>query len=224
MACIIARGSSFCVRWRASRGARQYCCTFGSYTKALAAKLLAETHDHRLSNTEVYLAVDPDRGGLLGRRTTPLLRDWIEQWLQQKIDVAASTHAEYARLLRRSVAVDLGHIRIGDLSRDLHLNPWKARLAQRLKPATVRKHWTVLHQLIRGAIAHYRVDNPLARPLGRRDNGLPRLVKYRARFLTPQEADILVRHCSPECRGVVQAALGTGMRLGELLGLYLGVS
>lgn len=47
-------------------------------------------------------------------------------------------------------------------------------------------------------------------------------MQYRARFLTPDEADILVRHCSLECRGVVQAALGTGMRLGELLGLYAG--
>jgi integrase len=47
-------------------------------------------------------------------------------------------------------------------------------------------------------------------------------VKYRAQFLTPDEAAILVRHCALECRDVVQAALGTGMRLGELLGLFAG--
>jgi integrase len=222
MACIIARGRSFCVRWRAGRGAKQYCCTFASYGKALAAKLLAEAHDHRLSSTEVYLAVDPDRLGSSGRRATPPLRDWIEQWLRLKIDVAPRTHTEYARILRRSVAPQLGHVHVGDLSRDLHLNPWKAQLAQRLKPATVRKHWTVLHQVMRDAVPRYRPDNPLARPPGQRGNGLPRLIKYRARFLTPQEAEILVRHCPPECRGVVQAALGTGMRLGELLGLYAG--
>jgi len=221
MASIVTRGNSFCVRWRAGRGGKQNCCTFYTRVKALAAQALADAHDHRISRDDVYLAVDPDRLGPARRRATPLLRDWIEQWLRLKIDVAPRTHAEYARILR-SVAVELGHLHVGDLSRDLHLNPWKAQLAQRLKPASVRKHWTVLHQVMRDAIPRYRPDNPLARPAGQRGNGLPRLVKYHARFLTPDEADILVRHCSPECRGVVQAALGTGMRLGELLGLYAG--
>ncbi|MET8147123.1 hypothetical protein ACIBSW_12215 [Actinoplanes sp. NPDC049668] len=86
----------------------------------------------------------------------------------------------------------------------------------------MRKHWTVLHQVMRDAVPRYRPDNHLARPPGHLGNGLPRLAKYRARFLAPDEADILVRHCSPECRGVVQAALGTGIRLGELLGLPAG--
>ena len=222
MASIITRGHSFCVRWRAGRGGRQHCCTFHTRQKAVATKLLAEAHDHRIGSYDVYLAVDPDRLGPSRRRATPLLRDWIEQWLRLKIDVAASTHAEYARILRRSVAAELGHLHVGDLSRDLHLNPWKAKLAQRLKPATVRKHWTVLHQVMRDAVPRYRPDNPLARPPGHRGNGLPRLAKYRARFLTPQEAAILVQSCLPECRAVVQAALGTGMRLGELLGLHAG--
>jgi len=222
MASIVTRGNSFCVRWRAGRGGKQHRCTFHTRVKATAAQALADAHDHRISSDDVYLAVDPDRLGPSRRQATPLLRDWIEQWLRLKIDVTPRTHAEYAQILRRSVAVELGHLHVGDLSRDLHLNPWKAKLAQRLKPASVRKHWTVLHQVIRDAIPRYRPDNPLARPAGHRGNGLPRLVKYHARFLTPDEADILVRHCSPECRGVVQAALGTGMRLGELLGLYAG--
>lgn len=221
MASIITRGTSYCVRWRAGRGGRQHCCTFGTRKHAVAAKLLAEAHGHRIGSNDVYLAVDPDRL-VPSRRSTPLLRDWIEHWLRLKIDVAASTHAEYARMLRRSVAAELGHVHVGDLSRDLHLNPWKAKLAQRLKPSTVRKYWSVLHQVMRDAVPRYRPDNPLARPAGHRGNGLPRLVKYRARFLLPDEAAILVRHCAPECRGVVQAALGTGMRLGELLGLFAG--
>jgi hypothetical protein len=151
MASIIIRGKSYCVRWRAGRGGRQHCCTFHTRTKATAAKLLAEAHDHRIGSDDVYLAVDPDRLRP-SRGSTPLLRDWIEQWLRLKIDVAASTHAEYARMLRRSVAAELGHLHVGDLSRDLHLNPWKAKLAQRLKPATVRKYWAVLHQVMRDAV------------------------------------------------------------------------
>jgi integrase len=222
MASIIARGRSYCVRWRVGRGAAHCCCTFDSHAKALAAKLLAEAHHHRLGSHDVYLAVDPDRLRPARRRATPPLRDWVEQWLRLKIDVASSTHAEYSRILRRSVVPAMGHVHVDDLSRDLHLNPWKAQLAQRLKPATVRKQWAVLHQVMRDAVPRYRLDNPLARPPGHRGNGLPRLLQFRARFLTPQEAETLVRHCPPECRGLVQAALGTGMRLGELLGLYAG--
>ena len=119
MASIIARGNSFCVRWRAGRGGRQHCCTFATKAKAVAAMLLAEAHDHRIGSDDVYLAVDPHRLGPSRRRATPLLRDWIEDWLRSKIDVAASTHAEYARLLRHWVTAELGHVRVGDLSRAL---------------------------------------------------------------------------------------------------------
>jgi hypothetical protein len=51
-----------------------------------------------------------------------LLRGWIEQWLALKIDVSPTTHLEYARLLRHRVVRDLGDLRVGDITRDEHMD------------------------------------------------------------------------------------------------------
>ena len=57
-----------------------------------------------------------------------------------QIDVAATTHAEYARILRGRVAAQLGDLQIAEISRFEHLDPWKAVLSRELMPAGVRKH------------------------------------------------------------------------------------
>jgi integrase len=114
---------------------------------------------------------------------------------------------------------DLGDLLVDQICRFDHLDPWKASLPKDLAAASVHKHWAVLSMVMRDAVPHYRLDNPLDRPLGRRDNGLPRLMPYRACFLTTEEGRILLNACPEQIRSLIQAALGTGMRLGELLGL-----
>lgn len=168
-----ARGDSFCVRWCSGSG-RQQCCTFHgpSNLKAVAAKQFVEALGATVSSAQVYAAIDPAASQAAPRPPTPLLRDWIEQWLAVKVDVAASTHAEYAWLLRGRVAAELGHLPIADITRHEHIDPWKARLARQMTPAGVHKHWTVLHQVMRDAVPHLRSDNPLQRPDGRHGNGL----------------------------------------------------
>jgi len=225
MASIELRKTSFCVRWQAGRAGRRQCCTFRgpSMDTALAAKMLAESRHHRITSSEVYAALEP---GLVMQppppSATPTLRDWIERWLAIKIDVAASTHAEYSRLLKHRVTSDLGYLLVDHIGRFEHLDPWKANLSKDLSAASVHKHWAVLSMVMRDAVPHYRPDNPLERPQGHRGNGLPRLTPYRACFLTTEEARILLAACPEQFRGLIQAALGTGMRLGELLGLHVG--
>jgi integrase len=226
MASIGLRKTSFCVRWQAGRAGRRQCCTFRgpSMDRALAAKQLAESRRHRITSSEVYAALDPKRAipPPPPGPTTRNLRDWVEHWLSIKIDVAGSTHAEYARLLRHRVISDLGHLGVDQISRFEHLDPWKARLSKDLAAASVHKHWVVLSMVMRDAVPHLRPDNPLERPQGHRGNGLPRLTPYRAYFLTTEEAQILIDACPDQVRGLIQTALGTGMRLGELLGLHVG--
>lgn len=169
----------------------------------------------------MYAAIDPDSPKAV-RVASPLLRDWIERWIALKIDVSPGTHDEYTRLLRRRVAHDLGHLRVADITRHEHLDPWKAALAQQLRPASVRKHWTVLSQVLRDAVPLYRPDNPLRRPDGQRSNGLPRITPWQACILDRVQAGILLGCCQEPIRPLVLAALGTGMRMGELLGLRAG--
>ncbi|MET3421017.1 integrase [Actinoplanes tereljensis] len=190
---------------------------------ALAAKLLAESRHHRITGSEVKAALDPKM--IIAPplpSMTPTLRDWVERWLALKIDVAASTHAEYTRLLHHRVIGDLGGLYVDQISRFDHLDPWKASLSKDLAAASVHKYWAVLCMVMRDVVPHYRPDNPLDRPPGQRGNGLPKLTPYRAYFLTTEEAQILLDACPEQVRPLIQAALGTGMRLGELLGLRVG--
>jgi integrase len=151
-----------------------------------------------------------------------LLRDWIERWLTSKADVAATTYAEYARILHGRVTAELGHLPVARISRYEHLDPWKAELARTMMPAGVRKHWTVLNQVMHDAVPHLRADNPMRRPPGRRGNGLPRVAPHHACVLEPTQAGILLANCPAPLHDVVAALLGTGLRLGELLGLRVG--
>jgi len=224
MASIVQRETSFCVRWQAGRAGRRQCCTFRgpSADTALAAKQLAESRRHRITSSEVYATLDPKHVTPPPVSGSQNLRDWVERWLTVKIDVAASTHAEYARLLRHHVISDLGDLHVDQISRFDHLDPWKAGLSRKLSAATVHKHWAVLSMVMRDAVPYLRPDNPLERPQGHRGNGLPRLTPYQACFLTTEEAQILLTACPDQVHGLIQAALGTGMRLGELLGLRVG--
>lgn len=221
MAYMTRRGNSFNIRWR--KAGQHQCCTFRgpSNVKAIAAKHYVESRRHLVTAAEVYATFDPD-STKAAPAVTPLLRDWIESWIRLKVDVSPATHAEYARILRRRVAADLGDLRVGEITRHDHLDPWKAGLAQELRPASVHKHWTVLSQVMRDAVPHHRADNPMRRPEGRRSNGLPRITAWQACLLDPEQAGILVAHCPVPIRDLVVAALGTGMRLGELLGLRAG--
>ena len=122
MASITIRGNSFCVRWQAGRAGRKQCCTFRgpSDAKAVAAQHFIQAREHRVTSIEVYAAIDPRPAESAGLPPTPLLREWIERWLRLKIDVAETTHAEYARILRSRVGPDLGDLRVAEINRHDH--------------------------------------------------------------------------------------------------------
>lgn len=152
------------------------------------------------------------------RPSTPPLRDWIERWLAIKIDVAPATHVEYTRILRGRITADLGDLRIAEISRHEHLNPWKAALSRQLMPTGVRKHRTVLSQVMRDAVPHVRSDDPLRMPAGHRGNGLPQL-NPTPRACSPASRSMVLARCREPLHDLVVVALGTGMRAGELFGL-----
>ncbi|MEU4157885.1 tyrosine-type recombinase/integrase [Actinoplanes sp. NPDC026670] len=181
--------------------------------------MYVEVRQHQVDSDQVYTAIDPDSPRAPAQKQTPLLRDWIERWVRLKVDVRSTTHAEYARLLRCRVVRDLGDLRVGDITRYDHLDPWKAALSRELAPASVGKHWRVLSMVMRDAVPRWRDDNPLSCPAGQHGNGLPRPEPYEAAFLSAEQARILLDHCGPQLQALVLAALGTGLRLGELLGL-----
>ncbi|WP_199515974.1 tyrosine-type recombinase/integrase [Nucisporomicrobium flavum] len=205
-------------------------CTFAAEKMARAAKDLAEARHHKISDTDVYAALlgidkvddEPDDEQSGEAERSPTLAAWVEEWLTLKVDVADSTHKEYARMMRSRVVPVLGNLRVEEITRDENINPWKVSLSADLMPAGVQKHWAVLSMVMRDAVPRFRPDNPLDRLPGHRSNGLPKVYRYNASFLATEEASLLVAACPDAIRDLVQVALGTGMRMGEIFGLRVG--
>lgn len=219
MASITPRSGSFRIEWRlGGRDGRKQSVTVPELNLANAAKALAEAHKHRISDDEVYKAVlgldQPAVDALL----TPTLSEWIRDWGERKVDVAASTLKEYKRLLGSRVIPRLGDRRLADITED-DITAFIAWLSKELMPAGVRKVHVVLHQVLQSAVPRYIPVNPAAKPAGQRKGKLPKIKRYRACFLTPEEADMIVRAAAPHIVDLIRTALGTGLRLGELLGL-----
>lgn len=220
MAYVKMRGAAYLVRWRRGRAEPMRTCTFQSPEEATAAKALAEAHGHRITAAEVYRAVlgDVDTCG-----DSPTLAEWIETWIEHKGDIEASTKKEYARLLRYRVVERMGRLRLTEIRREVHIRDLVTWLVEcRLAPATVRKHYVVLHEVLRDAVGKHLESNPAEKPKNQRTNGLPKVKRYPAAYLSDHEAQLLIAACGPTLRGLVVVALGTGMRLGELLGLRAG--
>ncbi|MFB9363039.1 tyrosine-type recombinase/integrase [Actinoplanes nipponensis] len=230
MASMKPRGRSYEVRWRSGRQGDWQTCTFSTEKLAQAAKDLAEARHHKISDTDVYAALlgidrvddEPEDEQREEAERSPTLGAWVDEWLTLKVDVAESTHKEYARMLRGRVVPVLGDLRVDEISRDKDIDPWKVNLSADLMPAGVQKHWAVLSMVMRDAVPRFRPDNPLDRQPGHRSNGLPKVYKYNACFLSTEEARLLVAVCPDAIRDLVRVALGTGMRMGEIFGLRVG--
>ena len=81
-------------------------------------------------------------------------------------------------------------------------------------PATVRKEVGVLKHLLNWAVEGKMIDaNPAAKVM------MPKAPAGRLRYMQPTELQAVLAHCPPWIKPVVQLAVATGMRRGEILGL-----
>ncbi len=83
----------------------------------------------------------------------------------------------------------------------------------RARRATVNRHWNTLRAILNRAFREGRVDSDLA---WRKVEPFKSVDAARLRYLTVAEAQRLINAADPEFRPLVQAALQTGCRLGEL--------
>ncbi|MBI4229195.1 MAG: site-specific integrase [Planctomycetes bacterium] len=94
---------------------------------------------------------------------------------------------------------------------------FQARRAREVKAATVNRQMNILRCLFRKAVEwNYLIESPARRVKRLREEN----TKFR--YLTPEEAERLVRSCGRHLRPVVLTALHSGLRLGEDLALQWG--
>jgi integrase len=86
--------------------------------------------------------------------------------------------------------------------------------AQGLTPRSVRKYHVILHSIFRRAVRDGLI---LTNPCEHTE--LPKIVLRRSRTLTPEEFDQLIQAIPERYRLMVETAIETGMRWGELIAL-----
>jgi integrase len=226
MASIRHRSGSYRVEWRLGgkrTGAPQSCTFPGTehgFKQAEAAKALAEANKHDITDDDAYkalLRINEEPANEV-RAETPTFAEWFETWRGTKKDVENTTFNEYVRLVRSRVIPVFGQLRLADIDWP-YLSRYYASLADELMPAGIKKIHVVVHQILGAAVGIHLEDNPAQRPKGQRGNGLPKVKRYRACFLTPEEADALWVAADPCIKDLIKVGFGTGLRLGELLGL-----
>jgi integrase len=143
--------------------------------------------------------------------TTPF-RDFAESYLERIVPHMKSARTERIRVL--SWIKHFGSRPLGQITRsEIEEIQRQSRAARR--PATTNRNLARLRRLFNIAVSWDLLEeSPMKNFKQLPENN------RRHRYLTVQESERLVQACiSPRVRGVVQIALHTGMRMGEILSL-----
>jgi len=145
-----------------------------------------------------------------GRET---LHAYATRWLAVQAHHRAGTRESYGRILQR---LDALHNRPRASIRRSDVQGLVADLSSRYQPRTVRVSFAVLRAVLNAAVDDGLItSSPCARVT------LPEIVREQLVPLTPGQVRLLADTITPRYRALVLLAGGTGLRLGEALGLTL---
>jgi integrase len=180
----------------------------GTYSSRRAAERAAHRQEVKVQDGSWH---DHSRGEVT-------FTDYVQTvWLPSR-HIEASTLAAYQSYLHKHFypflgAKQMGKILPSDIQRWVttatHPNHGKG-----LSPRSVRKYHTMLHSVFKRAVRDRVITfNPCE------DTELPKVVTKPARTLTPAEYERLVAAIPEQHRLLIEVAIGTGLRWGELIAL-----
>ncbi len=134
-------------------------------------------------------------------------------WLPSK-HVETSTLAAYRSYLDKHFIPTFGRRPMGKILPS-EIQRWITTATENgLSPASVRKYHTMLQSVFERALVDRVVTfNPCAH------TELPKVIKKKARTLTPDEYDVILAALPSQHRLMVETAINTGLRWGELIAL-----
>lgn len=139
--------------------------------------------------------------------------DWVQRWIQTKVDLKPSTKARYEGILRGNVLSQWRDVRLADVTRG-DVAAWIATLtASGLAPSTVRQIHRVFSLSLTLAVRDGRMARSPADHVP-----LPRARKREKVFLTVDQVDDLA-DAAGDYRTAILFLAYTGVRFGELTAL-----
>jgi integrase len=141
---------------------------------------------------------------------------YLESWVTEARDIRATTRAGYASVIKSHLGPAIGAIRLADLT-PADVETMLASRAKLMSPKSLRNLHAILRRALQQAVRTGRVERNVA---GREYVDTPKVPIVEARALSQAEvARLLPVLPGDRIEGLVITALGTGLRLGELLGL-----
>lgn len=157
--------------------------------------------------------VERAEGKLLDKKEVPRV----------EFEKAADRYLEYSRTNKRAPSRDITSINhfLPEFEGKYlsEITPWliekyKKKRKEEVKGATVNRELACLKNMFTKAIEWgWAASNPVKAVKLFKENN------QRLRYLTRQEADLLIECCAPHLKPIVITALNTGMRRGEILSL-----
>lgn len=141
-------------------------------------------------------------------------REYVEtDWLPSK-HIEPTTRAAYVSNLTKHFFPFFGRKQLNQITPAL-VQDWVTKAAAGgLSARSIRKYHTMLHSIFARAVRDgLIVANPCAH------TELPKVIATRTRTLTPEEFDVLIAAVPDRYRLMVETAIETGMRWGELIAL-----
>lgn len=190
------------LRWREYPGGPQKSEHFAR--KVDAEDRLIEVEHSLRSGTYI----DPAAGRML-------FSAWWERWHAHRPDLEGSTVDRIDIFWRHQIGPALGHVPLSAIDRAL-LRDWVGKMSKAgVAPRSIRK----AVQLVGQALAVAMEDRLIATNPAERLRGLPKVLGSEAQFCSVDEVAALVAATDERFRPLVQTAVWSGLRLGELTGL-----
>lgn len=190
----------------AQRGGRKvYVGTFASRREAAEAE-----EDYRVTQRKVERGELPEQMDL-NRTLAAAVADWLEM-----LDKAGSrSHGTYGEFMKAQVLPRLGTVQLARLTK-VHVATWRDELVGAYSPRTINSALGCLSSACRSFVERgWLAANPCR---GVKPLKVPKRAYEWIR--TVPEIERLLRSCDGDFRDLVGVALGTGMRVDEILHLH----
>lgn len=206
MGSVFKRSGSWVIEYKDQNGIlrRKAVGKIGVITKAAAREILNKRE--RQIKLGEYDLLDAE---------IPRFSDYSKEYIAYQRDVKQIRSHERTRECVTHFARYFGTKKLSEIrAEDIDIYKQK-RLSEGIKQNTLARELQVIRNLFNHAEKRNKFfgKNPV------RESGIPHFNDKKERFLTPDEQQRLLDVCSNHMKDILQIALNTGMRRGEILGL-----
>lgn len=193
----------------------------GYYKKVINGKQAAYKH-------EAEMKAKLDRGGVSQDRGKVTVRELFEQIMAAKPNLAAHTVRSYGNHLRLHILPEFGDVKVGKLTSGLAISGFLERVEGNAGKSTRRSVESLMRAMLKTAVREGLLDrNPLAGvpfPKAVRVRGVPyapeltEVMRLREHVRTGKGGNIFAGERTM-FEAMVDTLTGSGVRIGELLGI-----